>query len=163
MDYYEEAYIDVIRARGHRNVRATHRTTLEITKETDLTPRGDCIVAVSANKALKDLNPSLRMGIRMGWPVAIVISCRDLYDYSIGLGDPRLELNDPVRIVARKSSYISPNTLMIRASKAAADLDRRLVNMLRSNCEVKVTIVTSPYRDELLHILRDLGFIARYS
>ena len=38
----------VFEAWGHVNVRATHRSTFEVTREPSLTPRGDCIVGVSS-------------------------------------------------------------------------------------------------------------------
>jgi len=150
-----ELYVERIRARGHRNIRATHRSTLEITREDSLTPRGDCIVAVSADKALRDLGPDIRAGIRRGWPVALVIAASGRWDYTLGWGDPGLELSDPTRIVVRRSSYISPNTLAVRASKAAADLDRGLVEALKRGAEAAVLVITSPSVEEILRILRD--------
>lgn len=161
MHIYGEAYIDIIHAKGHRNVRATHRTTFEITREDHLTPRGDCIIAVSADKALRDLDPGVKTGIKKGWPVAVVISTEDLWDYSIGWGDPRLELSDTTRIVVRRSTYISQNTLMIRASKAAADLDRRLVDRLRRGGDVYILLATSPDLNRLLEVLGERGFSVR--
>jgi hypothetical protein len=92
------------------------------------------------------------MGIKRGWPVVVIVSTGDLWDYSIGWGDPRLELSDSTRIVVRRSTYISPNTLMIRASKAAADLDRRLVDRLRRGDDVYILISTSPDLDKLLRL-----------
>jgi len=148
-----ELYIERIRARGHKNIRATHRSTLEVTREDSLTQRGDCIVAVSADKALRDIAPEVRGGVRRGWPVAVVIEAGGFRDYSLGWGDPGLELSDPVRIVVRKSSYISPNTLAVRASKAAADLDRRLVEILKRGWEVSILVITSPRVVEILGLL----------
>jgi hypothetical protein len=153
MKIRRDAYIDIIHAKGHSNVRATHRTTFEVTREDHLTPRGDCIIAVSADKSLRDLDPGLRMGIKRGWPVVVIVSTGDLWDYSIGWGDPRLELSGSTRIVVRRSTYISPNTLMIRASKAAADLDRRLVDRLRRGDDVYILISTSPDLDKLLRLI----------
>jgi len=31
---------------GHENIRSNHKKTIEITKESHLTPRGDCIVVL---------------------------------------------------------------------------------------------------------------------
>ena len=33
---------------GHKNIRALHKKTIEITKDSDLTPSGDCIIGVNA-------------------------------------------------------------------------------------------------------------------
>lgn len=138
-----EIHVDKVLARGHRNIRATHKKTFEITREDDLTPRGDCIVAVSANKSLRDLDPGVKDGIRRGWVVAVIIIVNGLWDIAIGHGDPGLGLNDPVRIIARKSTYISPNTLMLRSDKAASDLRRDLIELLRRGEEAIIYIIVS--------------------
>lgn len=138
-----EIYIDRILARGHRNIRATHRSTFEITREDTLTPRGDCIVAISADKSLKDLDPVLREKIRRGWVVAVLIIVDRLWDIAIGRGDQGLELGDPVRIIARRSTYISPNTLMLRSDKAASNLRRDLIDLLKKGEEAVIYIIVS--------------------
>ena len=42
-------------AYGHKNVRGTHKTTFEITKDKDLTERGTCIIGVNASYDLDEL------------------------------------------------------------------------------------------------------------
>ncbi|HIG98004.1 TPA: DUF371 domain-containing protein, partial [Candidatus Woesearchaeota archaeon] len=42
----------IFTAHGHPNILATHRTTLEITKDSELTTRGNCVVAVAADFSL---------------------------------------------------------------------------------------------------------------
>ena len=53
-----------IYAYGHENVLGIHDTTIEITKNTNLTPKGDCILAISATKACIDLKPELKKKIK---------------------------------------------------------------------------------------------------
>lgn len=58
-------------AYGHANMRAAHKLTLEFTKDTDLTPRGDCIIGIRADFRLEELrpllgNPRLKMAVMMG-------------------------------------------------------------------------------------------------
>ncbi|MCE4627533.1 MAG: DUF371 domain-containing protein [Desulfurococcales archaeon] len=132
----------VFTAKGHPNVRATHRTTLEITKEETLTPRGDCIIAVGSEAALSDLPESIKRSIRGGGLVVMVICAGGYCDSVVGWGHPDLSLEDPVRIIARRSTYTDHKTLMIRASKAARDLDRRLVEALRRGKTATVAIGT---------------------
>ncbi len=57
-----------------------------------------------------------------------------------GHGNPRLTFTHPHDLVVRKSSYYSDRTIMIKADKAAIDLDRKLVEMLR-NPENEVEII----------------------
>ncbi len=123
------------RFRGHPNVRATHRSTLEITREDYLTPRGDCIIGVSSEAALRDLPEWVKNGIRRGGLVVLVICASNYCDSIVGWGDARLTLEDPTRIIVRKSAHVDDRTLMIRASKAARDLDRRLVSRLAEGVE----------------------------
>ena len=54
---------------GHQNIQSLHTKTLEITKERDLTLKGDCIIGVRSNKACKDLSPILQSRLRMDDPI----------------------------------------------------------------------------------------------
>ena len=44
---------------GHANIRSVHPRTIEITKDPNLTLRGDCIVGIGANKSCSDLSQIL--------------------------------------------------------------------------------------------------------
>ncbi|HWQ17639.1 MAG TPA: DUF371 domain-containing protein [Sulfolobales archaeon] len=138
-----EIYVDKVYARGHRNIRATHRTTFEITREDSLTPRGDCIIAISADKSVRDLDQELKNRIKRGWVIAIAIVVNNIWDMAMGYGDPGLELSDPVKIIARKSTYIAPNTIMLRSNKAAVDLRRDLMDLLKKGEEATIYIAVS--------------------
>lgn len=122
---------EVIRCKGHRNVKATHRSTFEITKEDYLTERGDCIICVSADKALQDLSQEVKRAIRAGKRIRILIRVGDLVDEVIAYGDPRLSLESETSMVIRKSDWVDGRTLAIKANKAAKDIDRKIVERLR--------------------------------
>lgn len=49
-----------------------------------------------------------------------------------GRGDERLSLSHPTDFVIRKSSFISDRTLMTKADRAAADLPRAMVQLLKN-------------------------------
>jgi hypothetical protein len=120
-----------------------------------VTPRGDCIIAVSSEKALTDLDPMLKDKIRSGWYVATIFKSDDIIDHVIGRGDPRLTLRDPVRIIIRKSDFIDDKTLMIRSDKAAIDLDRRLVSRLKDRKSIlEIEIIVSESLKELKEVLK---------
>ncbi|WP_297490813.1 DUF371 domain-containing protein [Thermococcus sp.] len=123
---------EVIHCRGHENVRATHKSTLEFTKEDYLTPRGDCILCVSADKSLKDLSEDFKRALRMGKRLIVRIKVGGFVDEVIAHGDPRLILDHEYSMVVRKSTYIDARTLAVRANKAAKDIDRRIVELLRN-------------------------------
>ena len=134
--------IDVIRAWGHVNVRATHRSTIELTKDEYLTPRGDCIVGIKADKALSDLDLRLKSIIRRDGSIVIVVfSVGECFDYVVGFGSSRLTLSSNTKLVIRKSDYVDDATLMIKANKAAADLSRELVDRLKKGEPLLVYII----------------------
>jgi len=134
--------IEILYGRGHKNIQATHKSTLEFTKETTLTKRGDCIVAVNLNKGLSELDHSfLNICKSKTCKITVTIMCEGISDKIIGYGHPNLSFKHPSDIVIRKSQFICPRTLMINANKAAKDLNRELVESLKnpaSKVEIKI-------------------------
>jgi len=64
---------DVIIARGHPNISASNRRTLEITKDPYVTRRGDCIIACCADKAGPELAGDLLEALMRPGTVRIVV------------------------------------------------------------------------------------------
>jgi len=138
MHLMEEA--EIIFAYGHKNMQATHKSTLEITKEAELSKRGDCIIAVSADKALTDLSPGFKEKLRNeNAKITMLIEAGDVVEIVNASGSARLILTHPTDMVIRKSNYICSRTLAIQADKAACDLSRKLVEKLK-NAKQKVKI-----------------------
>lgn len=120
---------------GHPNITAFHRTTVEFTKETDLTRRGDCIVGVGATFDSEDLMSALREARR----IRVEIEASGIKEHLL------CEVNgrfcDPHEIVIRKTGFLSDRTLGIMADKAACDISRNLVNVLANPAtKAKVSI-----------------------
>ncbi len=124
---------DVVKFSGHENIRAEHETTLEITREDYLTPRGDCIVGVKASKALTHLNPGLKAILRKdsGRLIVVLISNEGSVEIIKCSGSRDLSLSDEVRMIVRKSKFTSGNTLCINSDKSATDLSREFVESVR--------------------------------
>lgn len=133
---------ETFKASGHPNIRSTHKTTIMITRDAELTPRGNCIVAVKSDKWLGNLDPKLKEAMRRpNAIIRLIIEAGGLSFEVKGRGDPKLTLNHPTEMVARKSGYICERTLMIGADKAASDMDGVLVKLLKEpNQVIKVTI-----------------------
>ncbi|WP_324736006.1 DUF371 domain-containing protein [Thermococcus sp. SY098] len=123
---------EVIQCYGHENIKATHKSTLEITKEDFLTPRGDCIICIKADKAIRDLSDEFKQALKSGKRIRIRIIVDDLVDEIIASGDGRLTFENDVSMVIRKSTYIDGRTLAVRANKAAKDIDRRIIEKLKN-------------------------------
>lgn len=123
----------IVMARGHENIRSLHRTTLEITKDESLTPRGDCIVAVGADKALKDFPESFkRLARNSKAKITVTLEVSGIKEVITGRGDEGLSFEHTSDIVVRKSTFICPRTLMVEADKAARDISRELVEKLKN-------------------------------
>jgi hypothetical protein len=132
---------DEVFANGHKNISATHLTTLEITKEIHLSRRGACIIAVAADKSLNDLSEEFKESLRKpGAKLTLTIEANGITAQINAYGSPKLTLTHPSDMVVRKSSYIDDRTLAVNADKAAADLPRKLVEELR-NSKQKVRII----------------------
>jgi hypothetical protein len=131
----------LINARGHSNVRSMHKTTLEVTREAHLTPRGDCIIAVSGDKAMPQLPEEFKARLRDDSAVLeINIECNGIRDVVRAHGSKHLILTHPTDLVVRKSDFIDDRTLAIKADKSARDLDRRLVQELKKDAPVEITL-----------------------
>lgn len=138
-----EESVDVVRARGHPEVTATHPTTLMITKDDEIGPRADCVLAVGADKSVVEIRDIVKRAIKSGHQIEITIEAGGLKEVIRGRGHGDLTLSDTTDIVIRKSSFICGRTLMIEADKAAIDLRREFVEHLRdANVKVLVKIKT---------------------
>ena len=142
---YEEA----VHATGHENVSATHASTFEVTSDDYLTPAGDCILAVEADRTPADFDE------------AFVDACQDA-EATItatievdpdrgeskgsrtatveGRGDPALTFENERSIVGRTSDYVDDRTVLVEADRAAADLPRDLVDALADGAELRLRL-----------------------
>jgi hypothetical protein len=133
---------EIILGYGHENIQATHKTTFEITKEAQLSRRGDCIIAVSANKTMTDFSSEFKENLhKEKAKIMILIEAGDAAEVVNAFGSPRLVLTHRTDMVVRKSNYICNRTLVIQADKAACDLSRKLAEKLRNpKQKVKITL-----------------------
>lgn len=135
-----EGISDEILAYGHENITAKHKTTLEVTKDRELTPRGDCIIGVKADKSVRDLSQELKRAITSGKELTITLELPD-YELSVSFrayGSPKLSLNHDTDVVVRKSDYTCSRTLAIKSEVAAADINREFAELLRDRKTVLI-------------------------
>jgi len=141
--------IEVVRARGHELVRATHRTTFEITRERTLTPRGDCIIGVEADKGALHLSQAFkRIVCSDAARVIILLTCGGVVDVVEARGSSALTLSDPNSIVVRRSSYVDARTVAVQSNKAAVDLSRELVEQLKQGRELEARFLVFTIDEE---------------
>ena len=123
---------DEVVFRGHPNIRSLHRRTIEITRDTTLSLRGDCIIGVNANKACYDLNSSLQKQLKQDDVLVHIEIIVGNNQFTItGRGDKRLSLCNKHDIVIRKSNHVCPRTLSICCNKASSDISKEMVFCLR--------------------------------
>lgn len=117
---------------GHPNITARHVMTIEITKDKNLTPRGDCIIGVNASKACYDLSDALKHRLRNENSVvkmSVMVDSKQ-YDF-VAYGSPSLILAHKHDIVIRKSRFVCPRTLAIKCDKASNNVPKDIVQMLK--------------------------------
>ena len=133
---------ETIHAHGHKNVTSRNRMTLEITKETHLTVRGDCIIALAADKGARDLSPEFKkLAQNEKARIKITIEASGEIEVVNAHGHPQLSFTHPTDLVVRKSDYTCNRTLAVRADKAAIDLPETLVKKLQDPKQrVKATL-----------------------
>jgi hypothetical protein len=124
--------METVIAKGHENITSKHRTTIEVTKEEEISRRADCIVGVGADKGVVDLSEGFKEKARNEESVIrVVLKVGDIREEVIGRGHPDLSFSHETDIVIRRSGYICPRTIMIKADKSSRELDRRLINLLK--------------------------------
>jgi hypothetical protein len=131
-------------AYGHPAVLSTHPSTIEITKETHLSAKGDCIVAVNSSAGPADLSADLRRALRRPSTKAQLILKVGRFQFTVeGEGAPELTLSHPTDFVIRKSGFVSDRTLIIHANRAAKDIPREMVKLLQDpTSKLTVEILT---------------------
>ncbi|MEM1787110.1 MAG: DUF371 domain-containing protein [Pyrobaculum sp.] len=138
-----EVPADVFIARGHPNITARNKRTLEITKDLYVTKRGDCVVACCAEKGAGELDREVLKALAKRGVVIVALSVGDVWDYVVG-ETPLATPTSNWRIVARKSRYVESSTVAVSINKAAVDFDRGLVARLRESVPVRVIIGVCP-------------------
>jgi len=134
-------YTETIRAHGHEHVQATHESTFELTSDDWLTPAGDCILAVEADRVPSDFDPGFVAAAQnTDARITAEIETAEHSHTVTGRGDPDLTFDGDRSGVGRTSNHVDDRTIMVDADAAAADIDRKLVAALADGAEVTVTL-----------------------
>lgn len=136
---------EVVSAHGHDHVTARHGSTLEVTTDDYLTPSGDCIVGVGADRAPADFDPAFAAACR-GRDARITLRLQAAGREAVvaGRGHPDLSFDSARSLVCRTSDYVDDRTVMVGADAAAGDLDRALVDALAAGAPLRATLSVEP-------------------
>ncbi|KTG21945.1 DUF371 domain-containing protein [Haloferax profundi] len=136
---------EVIRARGHEHVRAEHVSTFEVTSDDWLTPAGDCILAIEADRTPADFADEFVDACQThDATIAVTVTVEtgeQTYEQTVrGRGHPDLTFDGDRSIVFRTSDYVDDRTGMVGADHAADGFDDELVAALASGADLTLTI-----------------------
>ena len=129
---------------GHPNVLSSHKKSIEITRDYDLSRRGDCIIGVRSNKGCSHLDDQLRHAIsRDDAKISIEIIVGHLSLKILGQGSRNLSVRDNKDIVIRKSSFYCPRTISIHCDKAASDIPSSMIKELHHHETKGLLVITA--------------------
>lgn len=124
----------VFSAKGHPHVRASHRTTIEFTKDNHLTIQGDCILGIDADFSFAALRPLLK-----NKAISIILKVGSYSE--IIHAEPNPSFSSRTELVIRKSSFLSDRTFAIHADKSCADLNQEFRQLMKDpNSTLFITI-----------------------
>ena len=138
---------EVVHARGHENVSAEHASTFEVTTDDWLTPAGDCILAVEADRTPADFDAAFVEACRdpdatVTATITVTTDDGETHEQTVtGRGHPDLTFENERSHVGRTSEYVDDRTVLVDADAAAADLDRDLVEALADGASVRFELV----------------------
>lgn len=121
-----------ITAYGHPNIRATHKTTWQLTREDHLSTKGDCIIGVGASHAVSHLPEWFKDHINAGEELQYTIRCGEFEIKGMAQGHCDLSLTDEIDIVMRRSDFISTRTIGVQSTIVANDIPEAMVNLMKN-------------------------------
>ncbi|BBL45291.1 hypothetical protein MJ1_0116 [Nanobdella aerobiophila] len=129
-----------IKAKGNRLIKATHKSTLEVTKDDFLTERGDCIIGINANFSASEIPEDLKEYLLSEGKIKIIIKVDNLIDKIIAYGSKNLSFKSENSIIIRKSNFIDDRTLAIYSNKSSIDIKRDIINLLKEDKDLYIII-----------------------
>ncbi len=128
--------------KGHPNVQSLHSRTIEITKDRELTLKGDCIIGVNANKSCKDLSSQIKEKIKKNDSLIEIELIVEPFSFVIkGSGNDNLLLTNHDDIVLRKSKFICDRTLSINCNFSSLEIPREIINVLKYSSKTGIMLI----------------------
>ena len=118
---------------GHKNILSLHKKTIEITKDSELSVSGDCIIGTNSSLACIDLPEKFKKKIQNQDTTIVFTILADEHSFSIhGKGSDKLTLKHTTDIVLRRSAFTCSRTIAIKCDKASDDIPRTMVKKLQN-------------------------------
>ena len=127
-------------AYGHPNILGMHKTTLEFTKDNELSLNGDCIVGVNADFELKEIKNFIENSNNKKISITIKTISKNKKINDIILAELNLNFSGNKELVIRKTDFVSERTFATKANKVCFDLNKDLIKFLKEK-KNKVSII----------------------
>ena len=129
-------------AYGHPNILGTHKTTLEFTKDKELSLNGDCIVGIKADFELSKLKRFIEdsKDNKLTVTIKAISNNKNQQIQEKIQAELNPGFNHNKEFVIRKTNFASERTFAIKADNAAFWLNRDLINFLKKK-ESKISVV----------------------
>ncbi|MDK2850110.1 MAG: uncharacterized protein PWR32_777 [Candidatus Woesearchaeota archaeon] len=118
---------------GHKNILGLHFNTFEFTKDSFVTKKGDCIIGVNSEFDFSNLTQFLdnQKKVKVKGLIVVYLNGQRFEDTFEGLLNKNFDINSR-ELVFRKSDFDSKRTLVVRCNKSAKQLNRRMIDALKS-------------------------------
>ncbi len=127
-------------AYGHPNILGAHKTTLEFTKDKEVSLKGDCIIGVDADFDLEKIRNFTENSIDKKITITIKTVSKPKKLQETVLAEFNPSFNDETEFVIRKTDFVSERTFATSSDKAAFELNRGLINHLKEK-KNKIAII----------------------
>jgi hypothetical protein len=133
--------MEEIHAHGHENVSAEHASTFEVTSDDFLTPAGDCILAIEADRVPADFDPEFVAACQdEDATIVVTLAAGGETDRIEMCGHPDLSFESDRSLIGRTSEYVDERTVGVDSDRAARDIDPDLVDALADGAALTVTL-----------------------
>lgn len=117
---------------GHENITARHKTTLEFTKDKELSLNGDCIVGVRADFDIRGVRNFIEKLNKNNITIIIETDTNNKKIIEKINAEINPDFNSGKEMVIRKTDFISERTFAIKADRAAFELNTELIGFLKA-------------------------------
>ncbi|QSG03543.1 DUF371 domain-containing protein [Natranaeroarchaeum sulfidigenes] len=130
-----------ISAHGHKHVSADHASTFEVTTDDFLTPAGDCILAIEADRAPADFDPEFVDACQDAEAtITATVEVGGMSQSVTGSGHPDLSFESDRSAVVRASDHVDDRTVTVNADHGAIGIDDEIVDALAAGTELTLTL-----------------------
>ncbi|HDP73462.1 MAG TPA: DUF371 domain-containing protein [Candidatus Woesearchaeota archaeon] len=117
---------------GHENILGTHPKTFEFSKDSQVTPNGDCIIGVNSVVSYpEEFHSLLKEKRKVKGKILVELAGKKAENTFTGILNPEFDIASQ-ELVFRRSFFSSPRTIVLGCDKTASELSRGLIELLKN-------------------------------